>query len=62
MRKTPYILKNLSIIKMPGFSRGLESLTDLAAHVNIILGANGSGKSSTSGLFSNLFGTTKLKD
>lgn len=61
MRKTPYILKNLSIIKMPGFSRGLESLTDLAAHVNIILGANGSGKSSTSRVIQQLIWHDKTK-
>ena len=47
MKKVPYILKDLSIRKMPGFPRGLASLNDLAANVNIITGANASGKSST---------------
>ena len=47
MKKFPFIVKDLSIHKMPGFPRGLESLNDLAAHVNIITGANASGKSST---------------
>lgn len=47
MKKVPYILKNLSIRKMPGFPRGLTPLNDLAANVNIITGANASGKSST---------------
>jgi uncharacterized protein YhaN len=47
MKKSPYILKDLSIRKMPGFPSGMESLNDLAANVNIITGANASGKSST---------------
>jgi len=47
MKKSPYILKSLSIRKMPGFPSGMESLNDLAANVNIITGPNASGKSST---------------
>lgn len=47
MKKSPYILKNLSIHKMPGFPRGLASLNDIASQVNIVVGANASGKSST---------------
>ena len=47
MKKVPYILKDLTIRKMPGFPNGLATLNDLAANVNIITGANASGKSST---------------
>jgi hypothetical protein len=47
MKKSPYIIKELSIRKMPGFPSGMESLNDLAANVNIITGPNASGKSST---------------
>ncbi len=47
MKKIPFILKDLSIYKMPGFPKGLESLNDLATNINIIAGANASGKSST---------------
>ncbi|MFW5820572.1 MAG: hypothetical protein ACOCWA_04740 [Bacteroidota bacterium] len=47
MKKVPYIIKHLSIYKMPGFPKGLESMNDLAANINIIAGANASGKSST---------------
>lgn len=47
MKKVPYILKDLSIYKMPGFPQGLKSLNDLATNINIIAGANASGKSST---------------
>ena len=47
MKKSPYILKDLSIRKIPGFPSGMESLNDLAANVNIITGPNASGKSST---------------
>ncbi len=54
MKKIPYILKDLSIYKMPGFPRGLESLNDLAANINIIAGANASGKSSTASVIQQL--------
>lgn len=47
MKKIPYILKDLSIHKMPGFPRGLKAWNDLSAKVNIIVGPNASGKSST---------------
>jgi predicted AAA+ superfamily ATPase len=43
----PLLLKQLSIIRMPGLSRGLKKYDDLAKHVNIIFGPNASGKSST---------------
>lgn len=47
MQKIPFILKDLSIQKMPGFPRGLEAYKDFAANINIIAGPNASGKSST---------------
>lgn len=47
MKKSSYIVKSLSIRKMPGFPMGMRSLEGLAANVNIITGANASGKSST---------------
>ncbi|MDD2635699.1 MAG: hypothetical protein PHW82_09400 [Bacteroidales bacterium] len=48
MKKATYILKDLSIRKMPGFPRGLKSLNDFASNINIITGVNASGKSSVS--------------
>ena len=48
MQKVSFILKELSIQKMPGFPRGLEAYKDFAANINIIAGPNASGKSSTS--------------
>ncbi|MCK4820010.1 hypothetical protein KA005_29870, partial [bacterium] len=47
MKKTSFILKELSIHKMPGFPRGLDTYENLAANINIIGGPNASGKSST---------------
>ena len=47
MKKSSYIVKSLSIRKMPGFPMGMRSLDGLAPNVNIIAGANASGKSST---------------
>ena len=47
MQKTVFILKELSIQKMPGFPKGLETYKKLAPHINIIAGPNASGKSST---------------
>lgn len=47
MHKAAFILKELSIQKMPGFPRGLEAYKSFAANVNIIAGPNASGKSST---------------
>ncbi len=40
-------IKKLHISRMPGFPRGLKGFDKLAGNVNIIAGANGSGKSST---------------
>ncbi|HUZ61426.1 MAG TPA: hypothetical protein VMU83_21805 [Hanamia sp.] len=42
-----FILKVLSVQKMPGFPRGLETIKNLAPNINIIAGPNASGKSST---------------
>ena len=47
MQKVPFILKELSIQKLPGFPRGLEEYKGFAANINIIAGPNASGKSST---------------
>ena len=46
MKKVPFILKELSINKMPGFPRGLDKLENIDANINIIAGPNASGKSS----------------
>jgi len=61
MKKTPYILKELSIHKMPGFPRGLKSLQDLAGQVNIIVGPNASGKSSTARMIQQLIWQNNTK-
>jgi len=61
MKKAPYILKNLSIRKMPGFPTGLESLNDLANNINIIAGANASGKSSIARVIQQLVWHDKTK-
>lgn len=47
MKKTPYILKALSISKMPGFPTGLKKFEGFSNSINIISGPNSSGKSST---------------
>jgi len=47
MEKTPFIIKDLHIRKMPGLQRGLKKLSDMSPHINIIAGPNASGKSST---------------
>jgi len=47
MEKVPFILKELSIRKMPGLPSGLKSYKELSPNINIIAGPNASGKSST---------------
>lgn len=47
MKKPALIIQELSIYKIPGFPSGMESITSLASHINIIAGPNASGKSST---------------
>lgn len=60
-KKVPYILKNLAIYKMPGFPRGMDTLDDLAANINIITGPNASGKSSTARIIQQLIWHNKTK-
>lgn len=40
-------IKRLKIDKMPGFTRGLKEYQEFSGNINIIAGANGTGKSST---------------
>ncbi len=54
MQKVPFIIRDLSIHKMPGFPRGMEAYRDLAPNINIIAGPNGSGKSSTARIIQDL--------
>lgn len=61
MKKVPYILKNLTIYKMPGFPRGMDTLDDLAANINIIAGPNASGKSSIARIIQQLIWHNKTK-
>ena len=61
MKKVPYILKKLAIYKMPGFPRGMNTLDDLAANINIIVGPNASGKSSIARIIQQLIWHNKTK-
>ena len=54
MQKVPFIIRELSIYKMPGFPRGMETYRDLAPNINIIAGPNASGKSSTARIIQDL--------
>jgi len=47
MPKQPLIIKYLSLDRSPGLRGGLAPYRDLASHINVVLGANASGKSST---------------
>ncbi|MDA3819126.1 MAG: hypothetical protein PF590_01430, partial [Candidatus Delongbacteria bacterium] len=47
MKKTALTFKSLKIHKAPGFSNGLPAMEDLNNNINIITGANASGKSTT---------------
>jgi len=47
-------IKRLHIEKMPGFPHGLKAYEDLADQINVIAGANGTGKSSTARVIRNL--------
>ncbi len=47
MQKLPFIIKDLSVQKMPGFPKGMEAYRELSPNINIIAGPNASGKSST---------------
>lgn len=48
-------IKRLQIYKMPGFPNGLKPYKQLASNINIITGANGTGKSSTARVIHQLF-------
>jgi hypothetical protein len=54
MQRVPFIVRELSVSKMPGFPRGMEPLTALAPNINIIAGPNASGKSSTARVIQSL--------
>ncbi len=54
MKKAALIIKELSILKMPGFAAGMESLKSLAKNINVIAGPNASGKSSTARMIQNV--------
>ncbi len=47
MKKTVLTFRELKIHKAPGFSKGLPRIDKLAPNINIITGANASGKSTT---------------
>jgi energy-coupling factor transporter ATP-binding protein EcfA2 len=54
MQRVPFIVKELSVRKMPGFPRGMEPFTGLSPDINLIAGPNASGKSSTARLIQGL--------
>ena len=54
MQRDPFIIKELSIYKMPGFPSGMGTYRDLASNINIITGPNASGKSSTARVIQNI--------
>ncbi|MFW6414846.1 MAG: hypothetical protein ACOCZ2_00895 [Thermodesulfobacteriota bacterium] len=62
MQKIPFILKHLSIYKMPGFPKGLPAYSDFSPHINIIAGANASGKSSTARIAQELIWRSRDRD
>ena len=54
MQRVPFIVRELSVSKMPGFPRGMEPLAGLSPNINIIAGPNASGKSSTARVIQSL--------
>jgi hypothetical protein len=54
MQRVPFIVRELSVSKMPGFPRGMEPFTGLSPNINIIAGPNASGKSSTARVIQSL--------
>ena len=62
MQKTPFVFKQLSIYKMPGFPKGLPAYRDLSPGINIIAGANASGKSSTARVIQELIWKRRESD
>jgi len=61
MKKAPFILKELSIYKMPGFPRGMDNFENLAANINIVAGPNASGKSSMARIIQQLIWHNRTK-
>src|SRR5699024_396884 len=47
MKRTLFKIKELAIQKMPGFPRGMKPYKGFSPDINIIVGPNASGKSST---------------
>lgn len=47
MEKTPFIINELHIHRMPGFQSGLKPFRSLSENINIVSGPNASGKSSS---------------
>ncbi|MFA6738547.1 MAG: AAA family ATPase, partial [Bacteroidales bacterium] len=45
--KKAYLFKSLSIHKIPGFPRGMKEIEDFSENINLVVGPNASGKSST---------------
>jgi hypothetical protein len=54
MKRVPFIVKELSVYKMPGFPGGMEPFSGLSPNINIIAGPNASGKSSTARVIQSL--------
>ncbi len=61
MQKTPLILQELSLRKMPGLPKGLPAYKDLATNINIVAGPNASGKSSTAWLIQQIIWHNKTQ-
>ena len=54
MQQVPITFKELSIDKMPGFPRGMKPYNNLSPRINIVVGPNASGKSSTARMIQQL--------
>ena len=54
MQQIPILFKELSIRKIPGFPRGMRPYRHLSPQINIVVGPNASGKSSTARLIQQL--------
>lgn len=62
MTKPSLIIQELSIYKIPGFPKGMESLGSLAPNINIIGGPNASGKSSTARIIQDILWLQNTKN
>ncbi|MGM0530685.1 MAG: hypothetical protein ACQER7_04980 [Bacteroidota bacterium] len=60
MQKVPFIFRELSIDKMPGFPRGMKTYENFSPNINIIAGPNASGKSSTARVIRELIWRKKV--